>query len=116
MEYRGHRVIAGGRFQAGTFFTDDTLDGGGVHRRAEADMAGANGYLYWSRTLADALTIVGGVSYDHLRYPENHRFSPVSDGERSITRWNPKAGLIWSPAPSTSLQGAYAEALGGVSF
>ncbi len=115
-EQGAHRVVSGARLQSGTFVTDDSVDAGDYRRRVEAGLVDASGYLYWSWDVVPRLTLIGGMNYEYLEYPANHRFSPITAGEQSAHRWNPKAGVVWNPAPPTTVRAAYTESLGGVSF
>jgi outer membrane receptor protein involved in Fe transport len=64
----------------------------------------------------EPLLLIGGVSYDWVRFPVNHRFGPVSDVENHRDQVSPKAGFVWTPLANTTVRGAYARVLGGVSF
>jgi hypothetical protein len=59
---------------------------------------------------------VGGVSYDNIRFPLNYRFAPITDDEDRKDQVSPKAGIVWTPARGTTVRGAYARSLGGVSI
>jgi outer membrane receptor protein involved in Fe transport len=59
---------------------------------------------------------VGGISYDWLTFPENHRYAPLSANEESRDQLSPKAGLIWTPRQDTTLRAAYTRGMGGVSL
>lgn len=75
----------------------------------------AYGYEYW-RVAPGWLTLVGGVAYDHLDYPVNHRSSPITEEEDSADKVSPKAGFIATPFKSTSVRASYTQSLGGVSY
>lgn len=122
-----HTAVVGGRFQTGEFDTRNRQIGGllpsGImvfgadqDQQVEADLRRHSAYLYDQWQIWPSLLLVGGVSYDWLRFPENHRFAPISSGEETRDQISPKAGLIWTPTDSTTLRGAYFRALGGVSL
>ena len=74
----------------------------------------AYGYAQWQ-----AMTrfwLFGGISYDHLGYPGNHRFAPVWGGEEVRDQWSPKAGFQWKLADTSTIRGAYTRSLTGVSL
>ena len=75
-----------------------------------------NVYAYHNWQPIEPLQIIGGVSYDWLKYPQNFRAPPVLGGESHTDRVSPKAGVIWTPWRDTTLRGAYSRSLGGVSF
>ena len=60
--------------------------------------------------------LVGGLSYDRLRYPENIGTPPFSDQEQTTERFSPKVGIVWDPVDSLTVRGAYTRSLGGVSL
>jgi len=60
--------------------------------------------------------LIGGVAYDHLRYPENANLPPLQREETTREQVSPKAGLVWTPLDSTSLRVAYTRSLGGVFY
>jgi outer membrane receptor protein involved in Fe transport len=53
---------------------------------------------------------------EELRFPENFRSPPISDGEETVHRVNPKAALVWDPFSFVTFRGIYAKSLGGVSL
>jgi outer membrane receptor protein involved in Fe transport len=60
------------------------------------------------------LLLTAGISYDHLEYPDNFRFPPISAGTTTRNLLAPKGAIVWSPIPELTLRGAYSEGLGGV--
>ena len=120
-----HSTVLGGRWQGGDFDTRSVLTplffigafaAGNPPQQFGTDFERINFYGYHSWRLFQPLTLVGGVSYDRLRYPENFRFAPVSPNERTTDKVSPKAGLVWTPADSTTVRAAWTRSLGGVSF
>jgi len=127
LERGRHTLIAGGRWQGGgldshnvhtptagstqpaAFFTDLTQD-------VDSDFERASLYAYYQYRLLDPLLLVGGASYDYLKYPANFRFAPPSDDEETLDQISPKAGLVWTPGARTTVRAGYSRSLGGVSF
>jgi len=66
--------------------------------------------------LSDTFRVDLGLSGDWVRFPANHRSTPLSEGTDSASRWSPKAGIIWEPNPRTRIRAAYALSLAGTSF
>jgi outer membrane receptor protein involved in Fe transport len=73
-------------------------------------------YLYDQWQVWPTLLLSGGVSYDRVRYPENHRFAPFSDEQETRDQVSPKAGLVFTPGWEATIRAAYFRALGGVSL
>lgn len=69
-------------------------------------------YEYWQVT--DQLQLIGGISYDYQRQPNNALFAPLNDGEETLRQFSPKAALIWTLGTRTTMRAAYTESLGGV--
>jgi outer membrane receptor protein involved in Fe transport len=124
-DVRAWTFIAGGRAQVGQFEVDnrqqDLADAGPSlpeplvqHVQSDLQRFSVYGYAQWQ--LADPLSLFGGLSYDYLLFPANHRFAPVLSDEDSRDQWSPKVGLLWKASPSTTLRGAYTRSLGGVSL
>ena len=72
------------------------------------------GYTWWD--VSESLTLQAGATYEALEYPANFRHSPVSPGSMDTDQLSLKAGFLWQPLSQVSVWGAYAEALGGVTF
>ena len=126
-EAESNTLIAGARFQSGEFHTSDRLDNPPSFAASFfADPATAQDfntslereslYLYDTWRPVRSLSITGGVSYDRLKFPANHRNSPITDSQSSHSRVSPKAGVIWNPWGKLIIRGAYTRSLGGVSF
>jgi Tfp pilus assembly protein PilF len=117
--------IGGARSQFGQFETDnhqeDLVDLSSslpdpLNQHIEPDMQRWTAYAYGHWQALERLTLIGGLSYDYLRSPENYRFAPVSDGEETRDQWSPKAGLIWKMTDASTLRAAYTWSLAGVSL
>jgi tetratricopeptide (TPR) repeat protein len=120
-------LIAGARYQNGEFHTTDLIERPPVFANAffnlppaseqpNTDLERETGYVYDTIRPFRDLSITGGVTYDHLLYPSNHRNPPVSGDQSERTRVSPKAGVIWNPFGNFTVRGAYTRSLGGVSF
>jgi tetratricopeptide (TPR) repeat protein len=72
------------------------------------------GYHQWQ--IFEPLQLIGGVTYDHITYPENFRSAPISGDETTADQVSPKAGLIWRPWDGTTFRFAYTRSLGGASL
>jgi outer membrane receptor protein involved in Fe transport len=121
-------AIAGGRYQNGSFHTrnlqtdpnDFFLFFVPDQPAAEQDFRtsfqrlAAYGYLGWK--VFDPLTLIGGVAYDQIDFPENYRAAPISDRRERREQVSPKAGLIWTPDDRTAVRAAYTRSLSGASF
>lgn len=122
-----HTWVFGGRTQLGAFHSDNTAIGNNVldpipgfqveeFSRSEADFERFTGYLYDHWQWTPSFLTVAGLSYDHVRYPRNHRFAPLASGEESLGQVSPKLGLVWTPRPDTTVRAAYSRSLSGVAF
>jgi Tfp pilus assembly protein PilF len=120
-----HTDVFGARYQQGSVQAQDTLSNPSVYASdfalpevstANADLRRFSAYEYHHWEIVDALMLIGGVSFDHERYPSNFRRPPLSSGESQREQWSPKAAVIWSPAPALTLRGVFSQSLGGVSF
>ncbi|MEA3213478.1 MAG: hypothetical protein QOE70_6535 [Chthoniobacter sp.] len=122
-----HTFVAGARYQEGAFhvravLTENPRLGSGLFADPaelddfDADFERLNVYLYDTFRCTRALTLIGGVTFDRLTYPDHFRSAPLRDDSRRIEHWSPKAGVIFEPARWLRLRGAYAEAISGVSL
>jgi tetratricopeptide (TPR) repeat protein len=120
-----HTLIAGARYQTGEFDTENDIAGFGlfgfnsapaVSQDFSPDFERVAAYGYWHWQILEPLLLIGGVSYDRLEFPVNHRSPPVSADEETRDRVSPKAGFIATLARGTTVRGAYTRSLGGVSF
>lgn len=120
-------LIAGGRFQFGSFKTENTLSlirpnfAGGFptpaarqSTDAEFQRVTAYGYDYWKA--ARDLTLIGGVSYDRIEHPDNFRNPPVNERQRKNDRLSGKVGFAYTPSRQFAVRGIYTEGMGGVTF
>ena len=104
-----HTFIVGARYQSGEFETRNEIDNGftfpggtptdpirGQNAESDFERLGAYGYYHWQPV--DSLVLIGGVAYDRITFPLNHRFAPVS-GSSATTLLN---GVVRYSAPSTT--------------
>jgi tetratricopeptide (TPR) repeat protein len=119
--------LAGARWQSGGFETDARLSilrptfAGGFstptadqHTDVDFQRSSLYAYDYWRP--AKWLTLIGGLSWDHLEHPDNFRNPPVNDLQREDEQWSGKLGFTSTPLDWLNLRGAYARGIGGVSF
>lgn len=115
-----HTVVAGGRVQSGTIDSDAvlsrTLTGGISSEQTDESLRRANGYLYYHWQILEPLRLIGGFSYDHLTFPRNTDFLPLSAGDESTELLAPKAGFVFTPWQGAAVRGAYTRSLGGLFF
>ncbi len=116
-------AVIGGRFQSGNFRIQNAnvnpsdlvgiFSEQGTFQDIRVGFERWSVYGYESLHLGDHLLLVGGISYDWLRYPENFRATPFSEREKKIDKILPKAGLVWSPTAGSAVRAAYTQSLGG---
>lgn len=121
--------VLGARFQSGSFDSrgrqDYTPPGGdptffafpfsySESLRSTLERVTAYSWGYWE--LSPEWVAVTGISWEHLRFPANHRYSPLSTEEESRSAASPKLGLVWSPSSQTTVRGTWWRTLGGVSL
>jgi tetratricopeptide (TPR) repeat protein len=126
-QMKKHTVLAGARVQAGTVTTDahmsiirPTFLGGfatpAVDQHSVTDFERVSLYAYDFWRPAPWITLIGGVSWDHINHPDNFRNPPVNDRQRRDERLSGKAGLILNPSQWFQVRGAYTQGLGGVTY
>jgi outer membrane receptor protein involved in Fe transport len=117
--------IAGARSQVGEFDTEsrqkDLADQTPalpvpLEQHVEPNLLRLTAYGYAQWQVVEPVSLFGGLSYDHLQYPANHRFAPLLSGEETREQWSPKAGLLWKITPASTLRAAYTRSLGGASL
>jgi Tfp pilus assembly protein PilF len=120
-----HTDVFGARYEEGRVNAQDILSNPAIApsafalpevSAANADLERFSAYEYHSWEIVDGLMLIGGVSFDHLRYPANFRAPPLSSGESERDQWSPKAALIWTPAPPLTFRAMFSQTLGGVIF
>ena len=104
---RGHQEDSQGNF---LFFPPTFLEA------VSSPLERITGYAWGYWELDSSLVAISGLSWDQLRFPANHRYSPLSSAAESRQRLSPKLGWVWSPSPHTTLRGAWWRSLGGVSL
>ncbi len=119
VDTRTHLVYAGDLFP-GLAYSYDPAEGltdrQEIHQVVTADLDRLVGYAYWQWRVADPLSLVAGVSVDHISYPRDVVSSLVTDEEQNKTQISPKAGFTWTPHPSSIVRGAYSQSLGGLFY
>jgi len=71
------------------------------------------GYHQWQ--IFEPLQLIGGLTYDHITYPENFRSAPISGNDTTADQVSPKVGMIWTPLDKTTVRFAYTRSLAGAS-
>jgi len=112
--------VFGGRLQSGDVDMHATLSreltGLVTDQRKNGSLERADAYAYYSWRIFDPLQLIGGVSYDHVRFPENTDWPPISSHERSRDLLSPKAGLLFAPWQEGLFRASYTKSLGGLFF
>ncbi|HYE29967.1 MAG TPA: TonB-dependent receptor [Methylomirabilota bacterium] len=116
-----NNLVVGGKFQTASPEAEATVNPGGAvipafSQTVESDLRRYQLYLYDTFKLTDTFSIVGGVSYDELEYPENVDLPPLTSDTEERTQLSPKAGFLWDLTKDTHLRGYYAHSLGGLYF
>ena len=124
-----HTTIVGTRFQYGQFDTSVLQDNPSANvafdfpdpptPANQQDVTSlfrrisVYGYHQWQ--ILEPLQLIGGVTYDHITYPEDFQSAPISGNETTADQVSPKAGLIWTPLDNSTVRFAYTRSLGGAS-
>jgi tetratricopeptide (TPR) repeat protein len=119
-------LLAGTRYQSGTFQTQDQLSNpvgasaplyprGPITASTSSLFQRETAYSYLTVQPLEKLWLTGGVAADDETYPDDFRQPPIGAGENTKTQLGPKAALVWSPVPQATLRGIYTRSLGGVS-
>jgi hypothetical protein len=122
-----HVTIAGGRFQDGNFDGANIIDGApslnaSNYYAPPIPSAIDEGFQRWTlygyQTLEifPSFRLTAGLAYEHLDYPANFRFAPLSDERRTRDELLPKAALQWDMNRAVTWRGMYAQSLGGLSY
>src|ERR1041385_9464900 len=86
------------------------------HQNFTTDFQRTTFYGYHSWRVVEPLQIIGGVTYDYIAFPENHRFAPISSEQEKISALSPKAGFIWTPDKDTAVRFAFTRSVAGASI
>lgn len=106
-------IVAGGRYQTGQ---NDTTATAPAAQNLESDLRRGTVYGYYHWQLFEPLKLMGGLSYDHLDFPDNNDLPPFSSRQRTRDQVSPKAGFYYTPLPDTTLRGIYSQSLGGLFY
>jgi hypothetical protein len=63
-----------------------------ITRKLTADFDRESVYVYDQWQVWPTLLLMGGVSYDRLKFPDNHRYAPIADSTETRDQLSPKAG------------------------
>jgi Tfp pilus assembly protein PilF len=118
-----HQIfVAGARYQSGDVYATSTVNNPNSvpplisAQTAEGDLDHYSVYGYETIKPFDGLDIIGGITWDRLRYPVDLDTSPISSQDTEIDQISPKAGFILSPWDNTHLRFGYTRSLGGVFY
>jgi Flp pilus assembly protein TadD len=113
-----HSLVFGGRWQAGRVDAADALsrvlEGVVTRQNGGGDFSRGSAYGYYTWQPLDNLSVIGGVTFDHLEFPANADFAPVSLHETSAEKISPKAGIVFAPWKHGLLRASYTRSLGGL--
>ena len=117
-----HSLVVGGRWQSGNVNSsadltrNDFFDVVTISQYESGDMSRETAYGYYTWRPIDSLSLVGGVTYDHLSFPADTSFTPISFQETSRDKVSPKAGIVFTPWNRGLLRASYTRSLGGLFF
>lgn len=119
-ETHRHTWIVGGRVQVGDVGSAQRLQDSLSPPLATPDLDESlhreTAYLYHQWRPFESLSLMGGISYDHLNFPKNTDFLPLSGGEGRRSDLSPHASLNWTPWKNGTFRGSYSRSLGGLFF
>jgi tetratricopeptide (TPR) repeat protein len=121
-----HITIAGARLYTGSFDTHSVINDTNSSRIAYYGTPVQSGfdepflrwslYAYHTWELWPRFRLTAGLAYERVDFPENFRFSPLSESEESRDQLSPKTALTWTIHPQVTFRAMYAQSLGGLSF
>ncbi len=115
-----YSLILGGRLQSGDVDSSDVLTrelaGIVTKQKGHGEFSRDSAYGYFTWRPIDALSLIGGVTYDHLEFPEDTDFAPVSFRETSREKISPKLGMLFTPWQRGLFRASYTRSLGGLFF
>jgi tetratricopeptide (TPR) repeat protein len=115
-----HSLVVGGRFQSGDVDSHATLSqqltGTITDQRQHGTMERGDVYGYWTWRPFEPLQLIGGASYDHLKFPSDTDIPPLSGGESTRDQVSPKVGLMYTPWKRGVFRADYTKSLGGLFF
>ncbi|NQY32311.1 MAG: TonB-dependent receptor, partial [Coraliomargarita sp.] len=123
-----NQLIFGTRFQTGEIeddsdmlaavnslipiFTPTAIDSDGSSSFSE-DFERIAVYGQLSHELNDTFTIIAGLKYDAIEYPDGLGSIPRAESNEDESQLSPQAGFIWQLDPNWLLRGAYARSMSG---
>jgi FecR protein len=117
-----HSLVVGGRWQSGNVNSsadltrNDFFDVFRISQYESGDMSRETAYGYYTWRPIDPLSLVGGVTYDHLSFPADTSFTPIAFQETTRDKVSPKAGIVFTPWHRGLLRASYTRSLGGLFF
>jgi Tfp pilus assembly protein PilF len=114
-------LVAGARYQSGDSDLTATLRAATgapipTNQNLSACLERFNVYSYAYWQSCAAFQLIGGLSYDTLRFPENYSLAPFSAAQRTKDQVSPKVGFYLTPWKDTTLRGAWTRSLGGLFY
>lgn len=113
-------LIVGGRIQSGDLETTSILSreltGIITQQTNHGHFLHQTAYGYYTLRPFHWMSLIGGITYDHLEFPENTDFPPLSPQMASRNKFSPKAGLIIAPWDRGLLRASYTRSIGGLFF
>ncbi len=115
-----HALVVGARYQTADVDTRARLSRTATGLVTDDDvdtvMQRANVHGYYSWKVCQPLRLTAGVSYDHLKFPENADLAPLSSrmDERDLVA--PKVGLVVTPWERGLFRASYTRSMGGLYF
>jgi predicted Zn-dependent protease len=111
-------LVAGGRWQSGEVDAQAALNRAfdKFPSATDGSLERANAYGYATWRLCEPLTLIAGMSYDHLNFPRNSDLPPLAHGQDSRDQISPKVGMLFAPWKRGLFRATYNQSLGGVYF
>lgn len=119
IESHHHSLIFGGRSQFGDVKASAVLSriaGPVTEQTGSEDFLRNSVYGYYTWRPLDNFSVVGGVTYDRIEFPENTDFAPISFRATSRDKVSPKVGVLFSPWTRGLFRASYTRSLGGLFF
>jgi tetratricopeptide (TPR) repeat protein len=126
LENEYHALLLGARAQAGDLETHSRLSNPDNYAAEFPSPPAAahftenlwrgSAYVYETLKFPFDLRVTGGLTYEHLEFPENFRHPPVAPGQETRERLLPKVALTWELCSEVTWRGAWLQSLGGASL
>ncbi len=70
-------------------------------------------YSQFSHAFSDRFTVVAGLKYDSILYPDGLQSLPRATQSQTESQLSPQLGFLWQISPDWLLRGAYARSMNG---